>query len=132
MCCIDILYLLPISLRSTTTLEKIGREWGACSQHNPTILARSFVHGWLIGIPGRRFSVGGERFEVNGRWELDESERTQNKTPDSLVIEQWPRRSAIVEDLDATNCECIDIHRRAELNITSFHQLWCLPSEGSI
>ena len=75
--------------------------------------------------------MDGRWLEVNECWEMGEHKRTQNKTPDSLVVKRQPKRSAVGENLDATNSERIDIHRRAELVVMSLHQLWCLPSEGS-
>ena len=64
--------------------------------------------------------------------QLDESKHTQNKVSDGLVIKQRPRQTSFVENLDAANRECIDVHGRAELAVTSCHQLWCLPPESSI
>jgi len=74
--------------------------------------------------------TGSQRFVNAG--ESDESKCTQNKVPDSLIVEQRPRQVSLVENLNATNCERIDIHGGAELAVASRHQLWCLPPESSI
>jgi len=63
--------------------------------------------------------VGGQRLVNAGQ--SDESERTQNKVPDSLVVEQRPRQASLVENLNATDCERIDIHGGAELAVASRH-----------
>ena len=45
MCCRDTLYLLPMTSRSSTTLENSGREVGWDFQHSPMSWESSFVHG---------------------------------------------------------------------------------------
>jgi len=67
------------------------------------------------------------RFQKSG-----ENKRTQNKSPNSLIVKQRPRQTTIGEDLDAANRECIDIHRCTKPIVTSIYQFWCLPSEGFI
>jgi hypothetical protein len=60
------------------------------------------------------------------------NKRTQDKVPDSLIVKEWPRQTALGEDLDTANRECVDIHWREKPTVSSCHQFWGLPSESSI
>ena len=56
---------------------------------------------------------------------------TEHKSANSVIVCHWPRQLALGQELDAGNCERVDVHLLREAAMSA-HELWRLPSKRPV
>ena len=59
------------------------------------------------------------------------NERMENEATNSVIVRHRPRQLALGQELDAGDCECVDVHLLREAAVSA-HELWCLPSKRPV
>ena len=114
-----------------STSANVGRILGVRSQHMRRISESCWDHTRRSGSSGRMLSStgGGEVSEMLRKLATDSL--TEHEVANSVVVRHRPRQLALGQELDAGNCERVDVHLLREAAVPT-HELWRLPSKRPV
>ena len=114
-----------------STLAIVGRILIVRSQHMRRISESCWDHTRRSGSSGRMLSStgGGEVSEMLRKLAIDSL--TEHEVANSVIVRHRPRQLALGQELDAGNCERVDVHLLREAAVPA-HEFWRLPSKRPV